>query len=137
MLPQPGELIGHPNVVAIPHLGASTVEAQENASTDVCTQVLGILSGQPLRSAANAPIILPEEYRSLQLFVTLLQKMGSLYTQHLSPSNTARCVRTRFDIIYGGTLASANTAKPLFAALVNGLVTPVTARKASASTSWT
>ncbi|KAK5108439.1 hypothetical protein LTR62_008326 [Meristemomyces frigidus] len=128
--PQPGdpafELIEHPSVVATPHLGASTVEAQENVSIDVCTQVLSILSGQLPRSAVNAPIILPEEYRTLQPFVLLLEKMGSLFTQHFSPSNTREQVRTTFDLIYEGTLASANTTKPLFAALVKGLLSPIT-----------
>lgn len=87
--------------------------------------MLSILSGQLPRSAVNAPIILPEEYRTLQPFVTLLEKMGSLYTQHFSPSNTAQRLRTTFDLTYEGTLASANTTKPLFAALVKGLLSPI------------
>jgi len=94
-------------------------------SIDVCEQVLSILSGQLPRSAVNAPIILPEEYRTLQPFVTLLEKMGSLYTQHFSPSNTAQQLRTTFEVTYEGTLASANTTKPLFAALVKGLLSPI------------
>jgi phosphoglycerate dehydrogenase-like enzyme len=47
------KLIAHPKVVATPHLGASTAEAQENVSVDVCTQVLSILSGQLPRSAGE------------------------------------------------------------------------------------
>ncbi|KAF2764736.1 phosphoglycerate dehydrogenase [Teratosphaeria nubilosa] len=127
--PQPGDtaskLIEHPRVVATPHLGASTLEAQENVSVDVCNQVLSILSGQPPRSAVNAPIILPEEYRTLQPFVTLLEKLGSLHTQHFSPSNSAQQLRTTFELTYEGSLASANTTKPLFAALVKGILSPV------------
>jgi D-3-phosphoglycerate dehydrogenase len=46
-------LIAHPKVIATPHLGASTAEAQENVSIDVCTQVLSILSGQLPRSAGK------------------------------------------------------------------------------------
>lgn len=88
--------------------------------------MLSILSGQLPRSAVNAPIILPEEYRTLQPFVTLLEKMGSLYTQHFSPSNTAQQLRATFDLTYEGSLASANTTKPLFAALIKGLISPIT-----------
>ena len=40
------QLIAHPRVVATPHLGASTVEAQENVSIDVCEQVVAILAGK-------------------------------------------------------------------------------------------
>ncbi|KAF2676160.1 phosphoglycerate dehydrogenase [Lentithecium fluviatile CBS 122367] len=119
-------LIAHPKVVATPHLGASTKEAQENVSIDVCEQVVSILSGELPRSAVNAPIILPEEYRTLQPFVTLVEKMGSLYTQHYSSRVNAKHFRTTFDIIYEGALTNLNTTKPLFAALVKGLLTPIT-----------
>lgn len=124
-------LIAHPKVVATPHLGASTREAQENVSIDVCEQVISILSGQLPRSAVNAPLILPEEYRTLQPFVTLVEKMGSLYTQHYGPlinnSGSARqSFRTTFDLTYEGALATLHTTKPLFAALVKGLLTPIT-----------
>ncbi|ORY03731.1 d-3-phosphoglycerate dehydrogenase-like protein [Clohesyomyces aquaticus] len=133
--PQPdssaSRLIAHPKVVATPHLGASTKEAQENVSIDVCEQVVSILSGELPRSAVNAPIILPEEYRTLQPFVALIEKMGSLYTQHYSShfstsGKTAQQFRTTFDITYEGSLANLNTTKPLFAALVKGLLTPFT-----------
>lgn len=132
--PQPessaSRLIAHPKVVATPHLGASTVEAQENVSIDVCEQVIAILSGELPRSAVNAPLILPEEYRTLQPFVTLIEKMGSLYTQHYShiskPGSATQSFRTTFDITYEGALSTLNTTKPLFAALVKGLLTPIT-----------
>ncbi|KAJ9667336.1 hypothetical protein H2201_002537 [Coniosporium apollinis] len=121
-------LIAHPKVVATPHLGASTVEAQENVSIDVCEQVLSILSGQLPRSAVNAPLILPEEYRTLQPFVSLVEKMGSLYTQHFAsgarPGGSGN-FRTTFDLTYEGSLASLNTTKPLFAALVKGILAPI------------
>lgn len=120
-------LIAHPKVVATPHLGASTAEAQENVSIDVCTQVLSILSGQLPRSAVNAPVILPEEYRTLAPFVSLLEKMGSLYTQHFAPPGSPTAgARPSFDVTYEGALASANTTKPLFAALLKGLLSPIT-----------
>lgn len=127
--PKPGSsarrLIAHPKVVATPHLGASTKEAQENVSIDVCEQVVLILSGELPRSAVNAPLILPDEYRTLHPFVSLVEKMGSLYTQHYSSTNI-KSFRTTFDLIYEGKLANLNTTKPLFAALVKGLLTPIT-----------
>ncbi len=122
------KLIAHPKVVATPHLGASTVEAQENVSIDVCEQVLAILRGELPRSAVNAPIILPEEYKKLQPFVKLVEKMGSLYTQHYSTSSKQRQsqdFRTSFDLVYEGEIASIANTKPLFAALVKGLTTPI------------
>ena len=124
------KLIAHPKCIATPHLGASTVEAQENVSIDVCEQVLQILAGELPRSAVNAPIILPAEYKTLQPFVRLVEKMGSLYTQHFSQSGSRKSgqqeqQRNAFDLIYEGELATMSSTKPLFAALIKGLTAPI------------
>lgn len=118
-------LCRHPKVVATPHLGASTIEAQENVAIDVCSQVLTILHNGLPTSALNAPLILPEEYRKLQPFVKLVEKMGSLYTQrwgHSSTSTTQSLIGGKtFDLIYEGELAGISNTRPLFAALIKGL----------------
>ena len=115
-------LCRHQKVVATPHLGASTVEAQENVSMDVCAQVLSILNGGLPTSAVNAPLILPEEYRKLQPFVRLIEKMGGLYTQHYSSKGHGS---KKFSLIYEGELASISNTRPLFAALVKGLTSSI------------
>jgi D-3-phosphoglycerate dehydrogenase / 2-oxoglutarate reductase len=132
------KLIAHPKCIATPHLGASTVEAQENVSIDVCEQVLQILAGEHPRSAVNAPIILPAEYKTLQPFVRLVEKMGSLYTQHFSqpPASSKKGgeqeqQRNTFDLIYEGELARMSSTKPLFAALIKGLTSPITDAESS------
>lgn len=119
------KLIAHPRVVATPHLGASTMEAQENVSIDVCEQVLQVFNGSLPRSAVNAPLILPEEYSKLQPFVHLVEKMGSLYTQHFASTTNGSKQRSTFDLIYHGELASVSNTKPLFAALIRGLMAPI------------
>ena len=120
------KLIAHPRAVVTPHLGASTVEAQENVSIDVCEQVVAILGGDLPRSAVNAPLILPEEFKTLQPFVRLVEKIGALYTQHhgggRGPGRVAGPARTRFDLVYAGKVAELSSTRPLFAALVKGLV---------------
>ncbi len=42
-------LVAHPNVVATPHIGAQTAEAQVRASIDIAEEVLAALKGEPLR----------------------------------------------------------------------------------------
>ncbi|KAH6713989.1 d-3-phosphoglycerate dehydrogenase-like protein [Leptodontidium sp. MPI-SDFR-AT-0119] len=129
--PSPGSaaeaLCRHQKVVATPHLGASTVEAQENVSMDVCAQVLSILQGGLPTSAVNAPLILPEEYRKLQPFVRLVEKMGGLYTQHYSRKGTGSgsVGGKTFELVYEGELASISNTRPLFAALVKGLTSSI------------
>lgn len=117
-----GKLARHPKVVATPHLGASTVEAQENVSMDVCTQVVDILQGGLPTSAVNAPIILPEQYRKLQPSVLLVEKMGRLYTQHFARNKGLMVGGRRFELTYHGDLAGMPNTKPLLAALIKGLV---------------
>ncbi|KAJ2895854.1 phosphoglycerate dehydrogenase [Zalerion maritima] len=119
----------HPRVVATPHLGASTKEAQENVSLDVCAQMREILRGGLPTAAVNAPLILPEEYKKLQPFVKLVEKMGSLYTQHFVGSKGGMIGGRTFDLIYSGELANISNTRPLFAALVKGLMSTISDSK--------
>ena len=43
------ELVSHPRVIATPHIGAHTVEAQSRAAEDIASEVLAALQGQSLR----------------------------------------------------------------------------------------
>jgi D-3-phosphoglycerate dehydrogenase / 2-oxoglutarate reductase len=43
------ELVSHPCVIATPHVGAQTVEAQSRAAEDIAAEVLAALHGKPLR----------------------------------------------------------------------------------------
>ncbi|MDK1117368.1 MAG: hydroxyacid dehydrogenase [Anaerolineae bacterium] len=42
-------LVNHPKVIATPHIGAQTEEAQARAAEDIANEVLAALAGQPLR----------------------------------------------------------------------------------------
>jgi D-3-phosphoglycerate dehydrogenase / 2-oxoglutarate reductase len=48
--PTDRELLEHPRVVATPHLGASTEEAQRRAGTEIVAEVLRALRGEPLKA---------------------------------------------------------------------------------------
>ena len=47
------EAVSHPRVIATPHVGAQTVEAQSRASEDIAAEVLSNLQGKPLRWKVN------------------------------------------------------------------------------------
>ena len=54
--------IGEPNVVALPHLGASTAEAEENCAIMVVDQVRDYLEDGTIRNAVNFPNVeMPRE----------------------------------------------------------------------------
>jgi len=50
-----GELLGQPGVIALPHLGASTREAEDNCATMVADQVRDYLENGNLQNAVNFP----------------------------------------------------------------------------------
>jgi D-3-phosphoglycerate dehydrogenase / 2-oxoglutarate reductase len=47
------DLIKHPRVIATPHIGAQTREAQSRAAADIAAEVLAALRGEPLRWKVN------------------------------------------------------------------------------------
>eukprot|EP00878_Enallax_costatus_P000452 GHUV01000543.1.p1 GENE.GHUV01000543.1~~GHUV01000543.1.p1 ORF type:complete len:584 (+),score=238.81 GHUV01000543.1:209-1960(+) len=69
-------LIGRPNVVCTPHLGASTTEAQEGVSTEVAEAVIDALQGKLSSTAVNAPLVSAEVLKELAPFVTLAEGLG-------------------------------------------------------------
>ncbi len=109
------QLVAHERVIATPHLGASTEEAQVGVATDVAEQIILVLRGGFPRAAVNAPLILPETLKILQPYMDLLEKMGRLYTQ-LQPGPI-----NKIELSYNGEIASYDL-RPLQAALIKGLL---------------
>jgi D-3-phosphoglycerate dehydrogenase / 2-oxoglutarate reductase len=71
-------LFGRENVVATPHLGASTAEAQDRAGTITADQVRRALSGGVVTNAVNIAAVRPEEMEALAPFVPLCESLGRL-----------------------------------------------------------
>src|SRR5579883_2740408 len=111
-------LLAHERVIATPHLGASTEEAQVGVATDVAEQVVAVLRGGFPRAAVNAPLILPETLQVLQPYMQLVEKMGRLYTQ-LQPGPLSRV-----ELACSGEIADYDL-RPLKAALIKGLLESV------------
>lgn len=74
-------LRGCPNIILSPHLGGSTVEAQEKVAEDVALQVLDVLNDRPARYAVNAPIIPPKDLEFLVPYIDLAERMGRFMKQ--------------------------------------------------------
>jgi D-3-phosphoglycerate dehydrogenase len=108
----------HPKVVATPHLGASTVEAQVNVAAQIANEVLAVLEGRPAQFAINAPSLRPEDVEALAPYVGLMQMLGKLATQFADDH-----VRSA-EISYRGEIADRNVGA-LTAAAIQGLLEPV------------
>jgi D-3-phosphoglycerate dehydrogenase len=112
------QLLAHDRVIATPHLGASTEEAQIGVATDVAEQIVEVLRGGFPRAAVNAPLILPETLKVLQPYMHLVEQMGRLYTQ-LQPGPFHK-----IEFACSGEIAD-NDLRPLQAALIRGLLESV------------
>ena len=112
------QLLAHERVVATPHLGASTEEAQVGVAIDVAEQVVSVLRGGFPRAAVNAPLILPETLKVLQPYMHLVEQMGRLYTQ-LQPGPLSK-----IELSCSGEIATYDL-RPLQAALIKGLLESV------------
>src|SRR5579875_3038536 len=111
-------LLAHERVIATPHLGASTEEAQVGVATDVAEQIVTVLRGGFPRAAVNAPLILPETLQFLQPYMRLVEQMGRLYTQ-LQPGPLKK-----IELSCSGDIANYDL-RPLQAALIKGLLESV------------
>lgn len=75
--PTDSPLLGHPRVLTLPHLGASTVEAQMLTGVDVAEGVVDALKGAtPLRG--ECAVRGPEEWSVLAPYIALGRKLGEL-----------------------------------------------------------
>ena len=69
---------GYDNVVVTPHLGASTVEAQDRAGVQTAEQVLAALTGGTVSTAVNLPAISAEDRDALGPFLPLCRDLARL-----------------------------------------------------------
>ncbi len=74
-------LLAHPNVVATPHIAASTEEAQQKVARQVTEQVIRALRDEPVTSAVNALAIRMASQREVQPYVRLAEKLGHVVGQ--------------------------------------------------------
>ena len=109
------------NVLALPHLGASTSEAQEHVAIEVAQQVRNALRGEPVANAVNQPNIDPRTLDILGPYLKLTEKIGSFHAQIVEGQISA------IKIHYNGTLFQEEDVTPLTVALQKGLLTPVLA----------
>ena len=74
-------LFDAPNFVATPHLGAATIEAQENVAIQIAQQMSDFLNTGAVVNAINYPSVSAEEAPILKPYVQLAYLMGSFLGQ--------------------------------------------------------
>ena len=110
-------LFGHPNVVATPHLGASTNEAQENVALQVAEQMSDYLVRGAISNAVNFPSITAEEAPVLRPFIALAEGLGAVAGQLTEDPIV------KVKITYEGAVSKLKI-KALTSAAIAGLLRP-------------
>jgi D-3-phosphoglycerate dehydrogenase / 2-oxoglutarate reductase len=110
-------LFGRDNVVATPHLGAATAEAQENVALQIAEQMADFLLTGAVSNAVNMPSLTGEEAKRLSPYMKLAEQLGSFAGQLTETGIKSVAVE------YEGAVAHLNV-KPLTAVALTGLLSP-------------
>ena len=79
--PKDWRLAKHPKVLALPHLGASTKEAQERVGTDIAQQVRDYLKGGVIQQAVNFYSLAGDLYDRVRPAMDLAERLGLFLAQ--------------------------------------------------------
>jgi D-3-phosphoglycerate dehydrogenase len=116
----PGEhrLMELESFVCTPHLGASTMEAQDNVAKDVAEQIVSYLLHGTVKNAVNVPSVSAELMTVLRPWVGLGEKLGLMQGQ-LASSGVEEV-----EVRYLGKVTEQDV-RPLTTGVLKGLLTPV------------
>ncbi len=111
-------LYQYDNLIVTPHLGATTVEAQEKVGETIANEVIAALHGKMVPNAVNLPSLQSSELATLQPYLQLAEVLGRFYHQQ------EKAPVERVEIIYGGATAQMET-NVLTVAVLKGLFQPI------------
>jgi D-3-phosphoglycerate dehydrogenase len=104
-------LLGLPQVIATPHLGASTAEAQQRAGVEVAAAIIAALRGDLVPTAVNVDLgTLPDEW---QPFLPVAEALGATFV------SLARGLPEEIEVTVAGELAD-RSCRPLALAALQG-----------------
>ncbi|HLY17618.1 MAG TPA: phosphoglycerate dehydrogenase [Bryobacteraceae bacterium] len=102
--PPPGyALFGGTRVLATPHIGGSTEEAQEIVGVRIAEQVVEYLKNGVALNAVNMPALSPEQYRALGPYIAMAERLGN-FAAHIAAGHI-KTVR----FAYFGRIGENNT----------------------------
>jgi len=112
-------LFAFDQVIATPHLGASTEEAQDRAGTQIADLVAAGLKGEMVSTAVNIAPVAPDVMEKVRPYIALAEGMGSMLAQ------LVRGHVSGLDVSFVGQLAETDT-RILKTSILKGLLTQVT-----------
>jgi len=106
----------HPGLILTPHLGASTVEAQEKCGIEVAEVITNYLLTGEVRNAVNLPHLDARTYEQVKPYLVLGEKLGRLLGQ-LAPDQVDRLF-----ITFGGKARELPNTDPVTRAVLQGFL---------------
>ncbi|KAG5548203.1 hypothetical protein RHGRI_013786 [Rhododendron griersonianum] len=120
--PTDSKLVSDERVTVTPHLGASTMEAQEGVAIEIAEAVVGALRGELAATAVNAPMVPAEVLAELKPFVELAEKLGRLAVQLIAGGSGVKSVK----VTYASARAPDDLDTRLLRAMITkGLIEPI------------
>jgi D-3-phosphoglycerate dehydrogenase len=119
--PADNPLLGLEEVIATPHLGASTEEAQLGVATIIANQMVEYLERGTIRGAVNFPSLNAEQLAALRPYLQLGEKLGRFSGQAFGHD------LAEVEIDFSGDVASYDV-RPVAQAILTGLLAPVIER---------
>jgi len=106
------------NVIVTPHLGASTEEAQVKVAQELAETLRDYFLQGTVRNAVNLPALNAEEYKELEPYILLAEKLGKFVAQMFEgPVKELK-------LGYAGDISQKNTT-PLTLSALKGFLTPI------------
>src|SRR5512143_2590107 len=115
--PENNPLLTLDSFIATPHLGASTLEAQENVAVAVAEQIVDYLVAGTVRNAVNVPSVPADQLPTLSPYINLAERMG-LFIAQLSEGGL-----TQVTVEYSGEVANLKQ-EPITLSALKGLLAP-------------
>jgi D-3-phosphoglycerate dehydrogenase len=95
--PKNSPLLELPNLIATPHIGASTVEAQDAVGVQLAEQVREYLNNGVVQNAVNVPSLTEVEYQQLHPYLDLARRMASLLAQLMDSDLNLEEIRVGYE----------------------------------------
>ncbi len=116
--PDPNGIVSSHKIIVTPHLGASTVEAQEKVAVQIADQIINYFKSGLLQGGVNTDSIISVPETELSSFMDLAEKVGKLHSQLLK--GNLKCINMHFS---GNLLHSSIPV--LKSSFLKGLLSPL------------
>ena len=117
--PEDNPLLSLENLVATPHIGASTREAQRDAAIIVAREIIKVLSGKSPKNVINMPVLDSETLLLIKPYFELMAKLGKFLIQ------TAKGNINEIHVTYCGELAEYPKLDILTRMILQEILNPI------------